>query len=98
MTQPPVKKIVLYCPHGYQAKLDSLVIAWVADGVKYVGVVGLDASKVEDVIDELCVGDGSKSYPMLTASHGADETIDDATLLAEQFAGDFGDHVRVVIL
>jgi len=58
MMLQPVTRIVLHCPPGYLVELDFLVKAWVAEGVKYVGVVGLDASKLEDIIDNLCVGMG----------------------------------------
>jgi hypothetical protein len=98
MTQQQAPKIVLHCPRGYRIELDSLVRAWVAEGVKYVGVIGLDAAKVEDIIDELCVGDGSNSHQMLTASHGADETMEDALFLAEHLTGELAGDVRVVVL
>lgn len=98
MTHQSAKKIVLHCPQGNRIELDSLVKSWVTEGVTYVGVVGLDASKVEDIIDELCVGDGSNPYQMLTASHRADETLEDAVFLAEQLIGEFAGDVRVVVL
>ena len=99
MTQlPPPKKIVLHCPRGYRVELDALVAAWIEEGVNYVGVVGVDASKVEDIIDELCVGDGSSAYEMLTAAHEPNETLEDALRLANQLTGKFAGVVRVVVL
>jgi hypothetical protein len=64
--------------------------------VKYVGVVGIEAARIEDAIDDLCVGDGSTPYFMLTASHGADESVDDAVFLAEQLSGEFAGPATVV--
>ena len=91
------RKIVLHSIKGYRPELDALVAGWIQEGVKYVGVVGVHASYVEDMIDELCVGDGTDPYFMLTASHGLDETLADAIFLAEQLS-DLGDRVDVVEL
>lgn len=95
---PKTDRILLRCSRGYKLELDGLVAAWIQEGVKYVGVLGVDASKIEDIIDELCVGDGSNPYPMLTASHAPQETIDDAMSLAKQLSGGFVGEVRIVDL
>ncbi len=60
------------------------------------GIIGVDASRIEDVIDDLCVGDGSNPYFMLTAFHRPDETLQDAIFLAEQLSGEFAGDVSVV--
>ena len=90
------RKVVLHSLHGYRPELDAIVAQWIQERVGYVGVVGIDASRIEDIIDELCVGDGSNSYFMLTASHGSDETLQDAIHLAEQLSGELAGDVRVV--
>jgi hypothetical protein len=95
MTDP--RKIVLHSKRGYHPDLDALVADWMNEGVKYVGVIGVNASYVEDMIDELCVGDGSNPYFMLTASHGADETLDDAVFLAETLSDQVGSGPVVVV-
>jgi hypothetical protein len=48
---PALRKIVLHSLGGYRPELDALVAGWIADGVKYVGVVGVDASLIEDIVD-----------------------------------------------
>jgi hypothetical protein len=75
-------KVVLHSLSGYRPELDALVRQWIERGVKYVGVVGVEAAHIEDVIDDLCVGDGTQPYFMLTASHGPEETVADAIELA----------------
>lgn len=74
------KRIVLSCPNGYKPKLDSLVENFIRDGVSFIGVIGKDCEKVEDIIDELIVGDGSDdSRFILTSSHpggSVDEAIE----------------------
>ena len=83
--------------HGFRLPaLEVLVEGWMREGVKYVGVVGLDASRIEDAIDEICIGDGSGPYFMLTASHDGDETLADAVLLAEQLSDEFAGPVIVI--
>lgn len=96
-----VRKIILHSLHGYRPALDALVETWIQEGVKYVGVVGVDASKVQDIISELCVGDGSagaEPYFMMTAFHQPDETVEDAIALAEQISDEFGTGTTVVEL
>jgi hypothetical protein len=85
------RKIVLHSLHGYGPGLEAMVAAWIDEGVEYVGVVGKDAARIEDAIDDLCVGDGSAPYFMLTASHDADETLEDAVFLAHQISDIIGD-------
>ncbi|GAB2499798.1 hypothetical protein [Arenimonas alkanexedens] len=80
------RKIVLHSLGGSRSHLPELVGTWIAEGVGYVGVVGEDAAEIEDEIDGLCIGDGTNSYFLLTASHGTDETLQDAIQLAEQIA------------
>lgn len=91
-------RIVLHCPTGYRTELDALVEEWMRAGVRYVGVFGEDATRVENIIDELCVGDGSAPYFMLTASHAPPETLEDAIEFAEQIGEAQGGNVQVVVL
>ncbi|NKF21730.1 hypothetical protein [Solimonas marina] len=93
-----IRKIVLHSLQGYRPELERLVTQWMQEWVGYVGVVGVDAARIEEVIDELCVGDGSNPYFMLTASHGADESLQDAVFLAEQLSGELAGDVHVVEL
>jgi hypothetical protein len=63
------RKIVLNCPHGASSKLTPLVDEFIRDGVMFVAVVGKDCSPVEDLIDEIVVGDGTRDAFILTSSH-----------------------------
>ena len=96
MQSPP--KIVLHCPTGYRTELQALVDEWMRAGVRYVGVVGEEASQVEDMIDELCVGDGSAPYFMLTAFHAPPASLGDAIEFAEQLGEEQGGAVQVIVL
>jgi hypothetical protein len=94
MTTPG--KVVLHSLQGYRPELDAIVVQWIQERVKYVGIVGVDVSRIEDIIDDLCVGDGSNSYYMVTVSHSPDETLQDAIFLAEQISVEQADGVSVV--
>jgi hypothetical protein len=95
---PYSKKVVLNCPHGATSKLDGLVEAFIRDGVIFVAVVGANCSTIEDIIDELVVGDGTRTYDLLTSSH-PDKSIDTAVAFARSLTGEFaGTEVQVVDL
>lgn len=76
------KKVVLHCAAGYDKRLDDMVEDFIRDGVVFVGVVGKDCEKVEDIIDELVVGMGDRDYDLLTSSHPG-ESIDEVVEFAE---------------
>jgi hypothetical protein len=87
---PQPRKIVLHCPRGYDPRLDTLVEDFIRDGVCLVAVVGEDCERIEDMIDELVVGDGSRDYDLLTSSQPG-ESLAAAIAFVEglmlQFAG-----------
>ncbi|MGE3311229.1 MAG: hypothetical protein AB7O66_14770 [Limisphaerales bacterium] len=62
------------------------------DRVTFVGVVGQDCCNVEEIIDEIVVGDGThEPYSMLTSSHPGEsvaEAVEFAKSLTDEFAGD----------
>lgn len=89
------RKIVLNCPNGYRVDLDKMVEDFLEDGVVFVGVVGKDCEKIEDTIDELVVGDGSRDYELLTSSHPG-KTLEEAVAIATSLTGQFAGDVQVV--
>lgn len=91
-------KVVLHCPTGYHIGLDRLVEQFIADGVKFVGVVGHDCKFVEDLIDELVVGDGSDPRRFLLTSSHPGESVEEALEFARQLAGDYAGDAQVVEL
>lgn len=95
---PYPRKIVLHCPRGHDPRLDALVEELIRDGVRFVAVVGMDCERVEDIIDELVVGDGSRDYDLLTSSHPG-EPLEAAVAFARDLALDSaGPEVGVVEL
>ena len=88
-------KVVLHSLSGYRTELDDLVRQFIEEKVRFIGVVGVDSSLIEDIIDELCVGDGSDPYFMLTSNHEA-ETLAEAIKFAEALAEEYAGAVQVV--
>ncbi len=95
---PYARKIVLHCPRGYRMELDALVEEFIADGVAFVGVVGEDCSRIEDIIDELVVGDGSNMTRFILTSSHPRESIADALEFAHALTGDHAGEVQLVEL
>ncbi len=88
------KKIVLKCPSGYQLALDQMVDNFLRDGVEIVCVTGKDASKVEDIVDELVVGNGDDpSRFLVTTNH---KSLDDAVEFAKAWKGESDGKVQIV--
>lgn len=93
-----LQKIVLHCPTGYKRELDDLVEKFIADGVKFVGVVGEDCSRVEDIIDELVVGDGSDQTRFILTSFHEGKTVAEALEFARSLTGEYAGEVQLVDL
>jgi len=72
------------------------VEAFLRDGVKFVGVVGVDAAHVEDLIDELVVGDGSDNERFILTSSHEHESLDEAVQFARNLTGEYAGEVQVV--
>lgn len=92
---PYSAKIVLHCPNGLHGGLEPLVDAFIRDGVVFVAVAGVDASLIEDIIDEVCVGDGARPYEMLTSSHPG-ESLEAVVEFANSLSLEYSGPVEVV--
>ncbi len=96
---PHLAKIVLNSVHGYRMSLDGMVEEFLRDGVKLVAVAGKDCDTVEDIIDELVVGNGEdESRFLMTTSHpGA--PLEEAIEFAQSYAEDeWGREVQVLTI
>jgi hypothetical protein len=89
-------KIVLHCRSHRTANLDELVETFLRDGVRFVGVVGVDASFVEGVIDAIVVGDESDGRRFILTSSHPNESVEDAIEFARSLKGEYAGEVQVV--
>ena len=93
---PYASRIVLHSLSGRPEGIDALVEGFLKDGVKFVGVVGKNAAHIEDLVDEVVVGDGTgDSRFLLTASHEG-ETLEDAVEFAKNLSEEYGHGLQVV--
>ena len=92
---PHPKKIVLHSRSGYEQRLNSLVEEFIRDGVIFVGVVGVDCEKVEDIIDEIVVGNGDRDCFILTSSH-PDESVEEVVCFADSLTGEYEGKSHIV--
>jgi FlaA1/EpsC-like NDP-sugar epimerase len=85
------QKIVINSASGSTGALDELVEQFLSGGVKYVAVVGKDCSLIEDIIDELVVGDVSdESRFILTSSH-PDQRLEEVIEFARSISSGEGE-------
>lgn len=75
-----------------------MVEKFIADGVAFVGVVGQDCARVEDIIDELVVGDGTVGGRFILTSAHPGETIEDALEFARALSAEYAGEVQLVEL
>jgi hypothetical protein len=91
-------KIVLNCRSSDTSGLEDLIERFIREGVRFVGVVGVNASPVEDLIDEIVVGDGSEEGRYLLTSSHEGESLEDAVEFALKLTGEYAGDVQVVEL
>ncbi len=89
-------KVVLHCPTGYRVEVDALVEQFLASGVRLVAVVGRDCERIESIIDELVVGDGSNPERFLLTSSHPGEGVAEAVAFANSLSAEYSGEVQVV--
>jgi len=92
------RKIILHVPVSDEALLDGFVEQCLNDGVSLVTVIGPGCARVEDIIDEIVVGDGSNEARFLCTTSHPDEPFEDVLNMAETWEFERGDPVEEVRL
>ena len=88
-------KVVLHLRTSFRPNLDDLVEAFLRDGVKFVGVVGVEASFVEDVIDAIVVGDGTDPDRFILTSSHENQSVEEALEFAQCLTGEYAGEVQL---
>ncbi|MEJ0025376.1 MAG: hypothetical protein WDN01_05050 [Rhizomicrobium sp.] len=91
-------KIVLKWSSGDEDRLGPFVEQCLREGVKFVGVVGPGCARIEDLIDEHVVGDGSDDKRFILTSSHPDETLEEAIAFAKMLTQEYEGDVEVVEL
>ncbi|QKC64892.1 hypothetical protein EFV37_27955 [Mesorhizobium loti] len=98
LTMPFARKLILHVPVSDETLLGGFVEQCLNDGVSLVAVVGPGCAKVEDIIDEIVVGDGSDETRFLCTTSHPDEPFDDVLNMARTWEFERGDPVQEVRL
>ena len=92
-------RVVLQLPLSNPDLLPSFVEACIRDGVSLIAIVGEGCRGMEDLIDELIVGDGSDEsrFSVATTSHPG-ETVEEAVEFASILTVNQAQEVELVKL
>ena len=92
-------KIVLQLPVANHDLVEPFVEKCLRDGVDLIAIVGDGASKMDDLIDEIVVGDDSDKSRFVVTSFHENETIEEVLEFARNWKEDqFGQSVELVKL
>jgi hypothetical protein len=95
---PYAPKIVLQLPLSNPNLLEPFVEACLRDGVTLIAIVGEGAGKIESLIDELVVGDGSDRSRFIVTTFHPDETVEEVIEYARSWDEERGQPVELVKL
>ena len=95
---PFARKLILHVPVSDETLLDGFVEQCLNDGVSFVAVVGPSCARIEDIIDEIVVGDGCDNTRFLCTTSHPDEPFEDVLNTARMWEFERGDLVEEVRL
>jgi hypothetical protein len=95
---PFARKIILYSPVSDESLLDDFVEQCLRDEVSLIAVVGPGCVRLEDIIDEIVVGDGSDPDRFVCTTSHPDEPFNDVVNMVECWELDRGDPYQEVRL
>jgi len=78
--------------------LDDFIEQCLQDGVSLVAIFGLGCERIEDIVDEIVVGDGSNVSRFLCTTSHPDEPFEDVLNMALTWELERGDPVQEVRL
>ncbi len=91
-------KIVLHAPISDETLLEAFVESCLREGVVLIAIVGPGCERIEDVIDELIVRDGSDERRAMCTSSHPNESVADVLEVAALWDCGRGGTVREVRL
>ena len=89
-------KIVLHWQSGEESLIGPFVEQCLKDHVNFIAVVGPDCTRIENLIDECVVGDGSDDTRFILTSSHPGESVQDAVDFAELLTGEYAGQVKIV--
>lgn len=92
------RKIVLHSPVSDESLLEPFVEQCLHDEVSIIAVFGRGSRRLEDIIDEIVVGDGSDPDRFVCTSSHPDEPLDDVLNMLSSWEMERGDPIQEVHL
>lgn len=92
------RKLILHVPVSNEVLLEGFVEQCLKDGVSLLAVFGLGCARIEDIIDEIVVGDGSDEDRFLCTTSHPDESFADVLNLVSTWEFERGDPVEEIRL
>jgi hypothetical protein len=92
------RKIILHSPVSDEALLNDFVEQCLRDEVSIIAIVGPGCSRLEDIIDDLVVGDGSDASRFLCTTSHPDGTLEDVLNMVKFWEPERDDPVQEVRL
>ncbi len=78
-------KIILHCPISDYGLLNAFVEACIENKTSLIAISGNESKYIEDLIDEIIVGDGSRGDRCICTSSHPVESIDDVIDFVQAF-------------
>lgn len=91
-------RVVLRLPLSNEGLLAAFVEECLRDRVTLIAVVGDGAARIEDMIDELVVGDGSDDTRFVTTTAHSSETVEEVVEFAGLWGSERDQPVQIVSL
>ncbi|MET3908782.1 hypothetical protein ABID59_003128 [Bradyrhizobium sp. S3.3.6] len=91
-------RVILQLPISNEDLLDAFVEQCLCDNVALIAVAGEGAARIENIIDELVVGDGSDDTRFVTTTSHANETVEEVLEFAGCWPDERNQPVQIVSL
>ncbi|PSJ37875.1 hypothetical protein C7I55_19380 [Sphingomonas deserti] len=92
------RKLILHSPVSDEALLDGFVERCLRDGVSLLAIAGPGSPRLEDIVDEIVVGDGSEPDRFLCTTSHANEPFEDVLNMAQTWEAELGGPVKEIRL
>eukprot|EP01037_Dinobryon_pediforme_P033461 gene33461-38903_t len=98
MTATDSVKIILVTTPDTERRLDYFVEECLRAGIKWIAVVGDECSRIEDMIDELVVGDGSDLSRFIMTTWHENQSLSEVVEFMSSLKGEYAGETKVVQL
>ena len=85
------QKVVIHSKSGAPKSLEQLVEQFITDRVQFIAVAGVNCALIEDLIDEIVVGDGSDDTRFILTSSHPGESLEEVMQFARMMTEGAGE-------